>query len=76
MLWEMPKTAARDAWREIEPGLTRIAYIVTAKESAREPSHLVVKPFDNDGASPGLLLTRQRSSLTGGGDRQRRDHRT
>ncbi len=34
VLWEMPKTAARDAWRAIEPGLTRIADIVTAKEVA------------------------------------------
>ncbi len=25
VLWEMKKTAARDAWREIEPSLTRIA---------------------------------------------------
>lgn len=29
VLWEMKKTAARDAWREIEPSLTRIAEIVT-----------------------------------------------
>ncbi|MBX3644288.1 MAG: ParA family protein [Rubrivivax sp.] len=29
VLWEMKKTAARDAWREIEPSLTRIADIVT-----------------------------------------------
>jgi chromosome partitioning protein len=34
VLWEMPKTAARDAWREIEPSLTRIAEIVTTKEKA------------------------------------------
>lgn len=27
-LWELKKTAARDAWREIEPSLTRIAEIV------------------------------------------------
>ena len=30
VLWEMKKTAARDAWREIEPSLTHIADIVTA----------------------------------------------
>jgi chromosome partitioning protein len=30
VLWEMKKTAARDAWREIEPSLTRIADIVAA----------------------------------------------
>jgi chromosome partitioning protein len=30
VLWEMKKTAARDAWREIEPSLSRIANIVTA----------------------------------------------
>lgn len=29
VLWEMKKTAARDAWREIEPSLTRIAALVT-----------------------------------------------
>lgn len=29
VLWEMKKTAARDAWREIEPSLARIADIVT-----------------------------------------------
>ena len=37
VLWEMKKTAARDAWHEIEPSLRRIANIVTAK--APEPSH-------------------------------------
>jgi chromosome partitioning protein len=30
VLWEMKKTAARDAWREIEPSLRRIADIVSA----------------------------------------------
>jgi chromosome partitioning protein len=34
LLWEMKKTAARDAWREIEPSLRRIADIVSAKEVA------------------------------------------
>jgi len=29
VLWEMKKTAARDAWKEIEPTLARIAAIVT-----------------------------------------------
>jgi chromosome partitioning protein len=29
VLWEMKKTAARDAWREIEPSLNRIADIVS-----------------------------------------------
>ena len=29
VLWQMKKTAARDAWREIEPGLARIADIVS-----------------------------------------------
>jgi chromosome partitioning protein len=38
VLWEMKKTAARDAWREIEPSLTRIADIVTAT-TARELGH-------------------------------------
>ena len=30
VLWEMKKTAARDAWREIEPSLNRIVEIVSA----------------------------------------------
>ena len=30
VLWEMKKTAARDAWREIEPSLRHIAGILTA----------------------------------------------
>ncbi len=34
VLWEMKKTAARDAWREIEPSLNRIADIVTAAAPA------------------------------------------
>jgi chromosome partitioning protein len=38
VLWEMKKTAARDAWREIEPSIARIAAIVTAVH-APEPSH-------------------------------------
>ncbi|MGV8823187.1 ParA family protein [Methylibium petroleiphilum] len=33
VLWEMKKTAARDAWREIEPSLTRIDEIVTGAVS-------------------------------------------
>jgi chromosome partitioning protein len=32
VLWEMKKTAARDAWREIEPSLARIAGIVMGEE--------------------------------------------
>jgi chromosome partitioning protein len=32
VLWEVKKTAARDAWREIEPGIDRIATLVTAQE--------------------------------------------
>jgi chromosome partitioning protein len=39
VLWEMKKTAARDAWREIEPSLTRIADIVTAATTTRELGH-------------------------------------
>ena len=39
VLWEMKKTAARDAWREIEPSLTRIADIVTAETTTRELGH-------------------------------------
>lgn len=34
VLWEMKKTAARDAWKEIEPSIARIAAIVTFKENA------------------------------------------
>ncbi len=32
-LWEMKKTAARDAWIEIEPSLKRIEEIVMAQEA-------------------------------------------
>ena len=40
VLWEMKKTAARDAWREIEPSLARIADIVTGAATKRtEPDH-------------------------------------
>ena len=42
VLWEMKKTAARDAWREIEPSLRRIADIVSAPAQmpqTPEPSH-------------------------------------
>ena len=45
LLWEMKKTAARDAWAEIEPSLRRILGIVLADsaksgiDSPREPSH-------------------------------------
>ena len=39
VLWEMKKTAARDAWREIEPSLARIADIVTTRATIQEPSH-------------------------------------
>jgi len=34
VLWEMKKTAARDAWREIEPGLTFIANTVLSLRPA------------------------------------------
>jgi len=40
VLWEMKKTAARDAWHEIQPSLTRIADIVIgATAITREPGH-------------------------------------
>jgi len=40
VLWEMKKTAARDAWREIEPSLARIADIVTGSVPSRtEATH-------------------------------------
>jgi chromosome partitioning protein len=39
VLWEMKKTAARDAWREIEPSLRRIAEIVGAPVQPPERSH-------------------------------------
>jgi hypothetical protein len=35
VLWEMKKTAARDAWKEIEPSIARIADIVRGLESER-----------------------------------------
>jgi chromosome partitioning protein len=38
VLWEMKKTAARDAWREIEPSLARITD-VTARSTIQERSH-------------------------------------
>lgn len=34
VLWEMKKTAARDAWKEIEPSLARIASIVMGNAGA------------------------------------------
>jgi len=33
VLWEMKKTAARDAWRDIEPSIARVAAMVTATGS-------------------------------------------
>lgn len=41
VLWEMKKTAARDAWREIEPSLTGIGQLVTAPKpvATMELSH-------------------------------------
>ncbi len=39
VLWEIKKTAARDAWREIEPSITRIADIVLPTTTAQEVSH-------------------------------------
>jgi chromosome partitioning protein len=32
LLWEMKKTAARDAWAEIEPTMRRLAEIVDPQE--------------------------------------------
>jgi chromosome partitioning protein len=37
VLWEMKKTAARDAWREIEPSLRTIARIVAPAAQDRTP---------------------------------------
>ena len=34
LIWEMKKTAARDAWLEIEPGLRCIEQIVMAREAS------------------------------------------
>ncbi len=39
VLWEMKKTAARDAWREIEPSLQRIGDIVMAPAKTPEANH-------------------------------------
>jgi chromosome partitioning protein len=43
VLWEMKKTAARDAWREVEPSLRRITQIVTqpapAQPAPKEAEH-------------------------------------
>jgi chromosome partitioning protein len=33
VLWEMKKTAARDAWREIEPSIARVADVLTQEAS-------------------------------------------
>jgi len=38
VLWEMKKTAARDAWREIEPSLRTISRIVTQPASVKPAS--------------------------------------
>ena len=38
VLWEMKKTAARDAWKEIEPGIARIAAVLTARENEHAPA--------------------------------------
>ncbi len=39
VLWEMKKTAAREAWREIEPSLSRIGDLVCGAQPLREASH-------------------------------------
>jgi chromosome partitioning protein len=36
VLWEMKKTAAREAWREIEPSLRAIAAIVTGERATTQ----------------------------------------
>ena len=36
LLWEMKKTAARDAWAEIEPTIRHIANVVMSEGAARE----------------------------------------
>jgi chromosome partitioning protein len=38
VLWEMKKPAARDAWKEIEPGIARIAALLTARETEHAPA--------------------------------------
>ena len=38
VLWEMKKIAARDAWKEIEPGIARIAAVLTARENEHAPA--------------------------------------
>jgi chromosome partitioning protein len=39
VLWEMKRTAARDAYKEIEPSLTRLAATLTSTLTAQELSH-------------------------------------
>ena len=39
VLWEMKKSAARDAWRDIEPAIAKIASIVLGAESDHAASH-------------------------------------
>ena len=38
VLWKMKKTAARDAWKEIEPGVARITSLITTRETANATS--------------------------------------
>ena len=39
VLWEMKKTAARDAWKEIEPGIVKVAAIVTGAKTGIGGDH-------------------------------------
>ena len=39
VLWEVKKTAARDAWKEIEPSIAHIAGILSHKESRHGAAH-------------------------------------
>ena len=36
VLWEMGKTASRDAWKEMEPSISRIASLATSTAKTRD----------------------------------------
>ena len=53
VLWDMKKTAARDAWREIEPTLARITQLLMAPAANAVTAPAAIRALEGQAISPG-----------------------
>lgn len=55
VLWDMKKTAARDAWREIEPSLARVSQLLMVPATRAMAAPVTVRAAEGQAISPGAV---------------------